>query len=116
MWDKCFTPHPPSYKDIFGIEEDIKKFELDLPSSFCLPTLQAATEHPCVLFQVCSTSFGRVHYLNPFFQNRVLTLQIYHARILLLRPFVQHNRDFAFGDEKLSKFQNHAKYVCLMLW
>lgn len=65
MWDRCFAMHPPSYRDVFNIEEDIKRFELDLPSSFRLPTLQAATEHPCVLFQVRPNSLNTVDPFEP---------------------------------------------------
>ncbi|KAF9468867.1 fungal-specific transcription factor domain-containing protein [Collybia nuda] len=102
MWDNCFAMYSPTYRDIFHIEEDIKRFELDLPSSFRLPTLQVATDHPCVLFQ-----------------NRTLTLQIYHSRVLILRPFLlirQVDKDSNSGDEMLVKLHIHARYVCLMIW
>lgn len=52
IWDECFATRLPSYRVVFELEEEIRKFELELPSSFRSQTMQNAVERPYFLFQV----------------------------------------------------------------
>jgi hypothetical protein len=68
-----------------GLEEDIRRFELELPVSFRSHSMQGALAWPYLLFQVSRIFCGTNCQQNPHYpQNQFLTLQIYHARAILL--------------------------------
>jgi len=98
VWDTCFAARRPTYGSLFALEGQIQKLELDLPSSFRSQTLQEATERP--------------YYV--LFQNRMLTLQICHARTLLLRPCLLFPVDACSGQTDIACFQAHARCASIM--
>ncbi|KAF8897269.1 fungal-specific transcription factor domain-containing protein [Infundibulicybe gibba] len=95
MWERCFASQIPSYKSILDFEEEIRKFERDLPTSFRSQTTQTAVNMPYLLFQ-----------------NRITTLQIYHARAILLRPILLI-KNSPTGETGLSNFHQSARSVCI---
>ncbi|RDB23208.1 putative transcriptional regulatory protein C1F7.11c [Hypsizygus marmoreus] len=100
IWDTCFAARGIAYSEVFSLEGEIQKFELDLPASFRSQTLQGAIERPYIAFQ-----------------NRILTLQMYHTRAIIMRPFLRLpmvEEPTGGRDEKLGNFHAHAKYVCVM--
>ena len=53
MWDQCFSIALPTYRQVLDLEEQLRKFELDLPSSFRHQTTQMAAARPYLTYQVC---------------------------------------------------------------
>ncbi|KAF8076109.1 fungal-specific transcription factor domain-containing protein [Lyophyllum atratum] len=98
IWDTCFAAHRPAYRSLVSLESQIQKFELDLPPSFRPQTLVGTMERPYILFQ-----------------NRMMTLQIYHARAVLLRPFLLLPAEASIGlNEDVANFQAQARYLSIM--
>jgi hypothetical protein len=52
MWDKCFCAAIPSVRTILDIEDQIRQFELDIPTCLRSPSVQVALTRPYLLFQV----------------------------------------------------------------
>jgi len=105
MWDQCFSTALPTYRVVIDLEEQVRQFELELPSSFRYQTTQMAVARPYLSFQYHST-----------------TLDIIHHRMQLLRPFLfvhpTNEREFetlSVQDKKLSKFHKHARSICVTL-
>jgi hypothetical protein len=53
MWDQCFSIALPTYREVLDLEEQLRKFELELPFSFRHQTTQMATARPYLTYQVC---------------------------------------------------------------
>ena len=53
MWDQCFGITQPTYRGVLDFEEQLRKFELDLPISFRHQTTQMAAARPYLAYQVC---------------------------------------------------------------
>ncbi|KIM90631.1 hypothetical protein PILCRDRAFT_916 [Piloderma croceum F 1598] len=99
MWDQCFCTNAPSYQTVIDIERQIRTFELELPGSFRLQSTQGAMARPYLALQ-----------------NQIMTLQIYHVRILLLRPFLfipSTTKSPSPEDKELALFHLYAKTVCI---
>lgn len=98
--DHCFNIITPSYRAVLHTEHQIRLFELGLPSAF----KHGATE-------------GSVRpYI--MFQSQLLVLQIYHAKVLLLRPFI-YKRDVPPYEEEhrtlQEAFDQYACDVCIQV-
>ncbi|KAI0081682.1 hypothetical protein K474DRAFT_1129188 [Panus rudis PR-1116 ss-1] len=101
MWDQCFGVELPTYRTIINLEEEIRKYEAEIPVPINARVPQTV-ESP----------------LNIAFQRQIMTLQIAHLRVILMRPFL-----FALPEpqgglpekhrERLSAFSRHARTVCL---
>jgi len=102
MWDQCFCAVVPSYRMILDIEDQIRRFELDIPACFRSQSVQATHTKP-------------YHLL---FQNQVLTLRIYYVRAVLLRPFFFRRpasdiSNLSTDENKVAILTQHAQVVCL---
>ena len=53
MWDQCFGIALPTYREILVLDEQLSKFELELPFSFRHQTTQIAAARPYLTHQVC---------------------------------------------------------------
>lgn len=53
MWDRCFSIALPTYRVVMDLEDQLRMFELELPSSFRYQTTQMAVARPYLSFQVC---------------------------------------------------------------
>jgi hypothetical protein len=53
MWDQCFGIALPTYREILDLDEQLSKFELELPFSFRHQTTQMAAARPYLTYQVC---------------------------------------------------------------
>jgi hypothetical protein len=53
MCDQCFGIALPTYREVLDLEEQLRKFELELPYSFRHQTTQMATARPYLTYQVC---------------------------------------------------------------
>lgn len=53
MWDQCFSVTLPTYRVVMDLEEQLRKFELELPASLRYQTTQMAVARPYLSFQVC---------------------------------------------------------------
>ncbi|KAF8506033.1 fungal-specific transcription factor domain-containing protein, partial [Russula emetica] len=103
MWDQCFGIALPTYREVLDLEEQLRKFELELPFSFRHQTTQMAAARP---------------YLT--YQYQAITLDIIHNRMLLLRPFLfihptneKEYEGLSAQDKKLSKFHTYARSLCV---
>ena len=56
IWDQCFCVTLPTYRVVIDLEDQLRKFELDLPSSLRYQTTQMAVARPYLALQVCMTS------------------------------------------------------------
>jgi hypothetical protein len=56
IWDQCFCVTQPTYRVVIDLEDQLRKFELDLPSSLRYQTTQMAVARPYLALQVCITS------------------------------------------------------------
>lgn len=52
MWDQCFSTALPTYRQVLDLEEELRKFEPNLPYSFRHQTTQMATARPYLTYQV----------------------------------------------------------------
>ncbi|KDN38171.1 hypothetical protein RSAG8_09674, partial [Rhizoctonia solani AG-8 WAC10335] len=98
--DHCFNILTPSYRTVLHMEHQIRLFELGLPTAF----QHGATE-------------GNVRpYI--MFQSQLLVLQIHHAKVLLLRPFI-YKRDVPPYEEEhrtlREAFDQYACDVCIQV-
>jgi len=53
MWDQCFSVAQPTYRVVIDLEEQLKKFELELPLSFRHQSTQMVAARPYLAHQVC---------------------------------------------------------------
>ena len=53
IWDQCFSTTLPTYRVVMDWEDQLKKFELELPTSLRYQTTQMATARPYLSLQVC---------------------------------------------------------------
>ncbi|KAA1466296.1 hypothetical protein DENSPDRAFT_831104 [Dentipellis sp. KUC8613] len=103
LWDQCFAITLPTYRKVMELEDQFRKFEIELPASFRYQSTQAALARP---------------YLR--FQSQILTLEVYHGRANLLRPFlfIRPSKSASDGisdqDAKLYTFHVHARTICLI--
>ncbi|KAF8743094.1 hypothetical protein RHS02_02614, partial [Rhizoctonia solani] len=101
MSDSCFNIITPSYGAVIHMENQIRLFESGLPNAF----KHGATEgsaRPYIMFQ-----------------TQLLNLQIYHARVLLLRPFIYKRDVPPYTEEHRAlreTFDQHACDVCIQVW
>ncbi|KAF8605476.1 hypothetical protein BDV93DRAFT_62728 [Ceratobasidium sp. AG-I] len=92
--DHCFSTLTPSYRTVLHMENQIRIFELSLPSAF-RPGSGETGSRPYIMFQ-----------------TQVLVLQIHHTRVLLLRPFV-FKRDVApYEAEHVRHQEAFDQYAC----
>lgn len=105
IWDQCFCVTLPTYRVVLDLEEQLRKFELELPTSLRFQTTQTAVSRP---------------YLP--LQYQMLVLEITHNRMQLLRPFLfihpTKDKDFeglSTQDKKLSVFHKHARAICITI-
>ncbi|KAI0265106.1 fungal-specific transcription factor domain-containing protein [Gloeopeniophorella convolvens] len=103
IWDACFSVALPTYRMIMDFEEELRKFDLDLPTSLRYQTTQVALARPYLAFQY-----------------KMLTMEVTYHRAQLLRPFLfihpTKERDFdglSEQDRKLSVFHKHARAICI---
>ncbi|KAI0053037.1 hypothetical protein FA95DRAFT_1601390 [Auriscalpium vulgare] len=103
IWDQCFSIALPSYRTVIDIEEQLRKFERELPASFRYQSTQTTLSRP---------------YLS--YQSQSMLLQLGSTRVQILRPFVfvhpTKDTDMAAlpeQDQKLAIFTKHAKDICL---
>ncbi|KZV64820.1 hypothetical protein PENSPDRAFT_756965 [Peniophora sp. CONT] len=104
VYDGFFSLSLPTYRDVLDLEDQVRKFELEVPSSLRYQT----------------TSDDR---LRPYlaFQNKMLTLELGCMRTYMLAPFLFVHpvspNDMAQQspeERKLAEFHKHAKVVCIM--
>ncbi|KAG8762883.1 hypothetical protein FRC11_007344 [Ceratobasidium sp. 423] len=92
--DHCFTILTPSYRTVLHMEHQIRLFELALPTGF----KHGATE-------------GSVRpYI--MFQSQLLVLQIHHAKVLLLRPFIYKRDVLPYEEEHRELQEAFDQYAC----
>ncbi|KAH9173397.1 fungal-specific transcription factor domain-containing protein [Lactarius sanguifluus] len=103
IWDQCFCVTLPTYRVVLDLEEQLRKFELEIPTSLRFPTTQTTVSRP---------------YLT--LQYQMLVLEITHNRMQLLRPFLfihptkdKDFEDLSSQDKKLSVFHKHARAICV---
>jgi hypothetical protein len=53
IWDQCFCVTLPTYRVVVDVEDQLRKFELDLPASLRYQTTQMAVARPYLAVQVC---------------------------------------------------------------
>ena len=53
LLDQCFSITLPTYREVLDLEEQLRKFELELPFSFRHQTTQMAAARPYLALQVC---------------------------------------------------------------
>jgi hypothetical protein len=56
IWDQCFCITLPTYRVVMDAEDQLRKFELDLPASLRYQTTQVAVARPYLSLQVCMSS------------------------------------------------------------
>jgi hypothetical protein len=56
IWDQCFSVTLPTYRVVIDAEDQLRKFELDLPASLRYQTTQVAVARPYLSLQVCMSS------------------------------------------------------------
>ncbi|KAH9071641.1 fungal-specific transcription factor domain-containing protein [Lactarius deliciosus] len=105
-WDQCFCVTLPTYRVVLDLEEQLRKFELEIPTSLRFPTTQTIVSRPYLAIQY-----------------QMLVLEITHNRMQLLRPFLfihpTKEKDFeglSSQDKKLSVFHKHARAICVTFW
>src|ERR1700761_149015 len=54
IWDQCFCITLPTYRVVVDLEEQLRKFELELPTSLRFQTTQTAVSRPYLPLQVCT--------------------------------------------------------------
>ncbi|KAH7343327.1 fungal-specific transcription factor domain-containing protein [Rhizoctonia solani] len=92
--DHCFSIIPPSYRTVLHMEHQIHLFESTLPPAF----KHGATE-------------GSVRpYI--MFQSQLLGLQIHHAKVLLLRPFIYKRDVSPYEEERRALQEAFDQYAC----
>ncbi|KAI0248675.1 fungal-specific transcription factor domain-containing protein [Lactifluus subvellereus] len=103
IWDQCFCVTLPTYRVVMDMEDQVRKFELDLPTSLRYQTTQMAVARPYLALQY-----------------RMMVLEINHHRMQLLRPFLfihpTKEKDFeglSVEDKKLSVFHKYARSICV---
>ncbi|KAH9048954.1 fungal-specific transcription factor domain-containing protein [Lactarius hengduanensis] len=103
IWDQCFCVRLPTYRVVLDIEDELRKFELEIPTSLRFPTTQTTVSRPYLALQY-----------------QMLVLEIAHSRMLLLRPFLfihptkdKDFEDLSSQDKKLSVFHKHARAICV---
>ncbi|KAG9126146.1 hypothetical protein FRC07_004695 [Ceratobasidium sp. 392] len=98
--DSCFGTLMPTYRTILHMEHEIRIFEMALPAAF-RPGSAETGARPYILFQ-----------------NQILMLQVHHARVLLLRPFI-FKRDvppYEPENQQLQEiFDQYACDVCIQV-
>ncbi|KAI0320608.1 hypothetical protein OF83DRAFT_1103821 [Amylostereum chailletii] len=103
QWDLCFGITLPTYQNVLELEQTLRKFELEIPSSLRYQTAQSALARP---------------YLT--FQNHMLTFEVAGLRVLLLSPFMfvhptkeSELEELSEAERKQALFHKHAKSVCI---
>ncbi|KAH9062232.1 fungal-specific transcription factor domain-containing protein [Lactarius vividus] len=103
IWDQCFCVTLPTYQVVLDLEEQLRRFELEIPTSLRFPTTQTTVSRPYLALQY-----------------QMLVLEITHNRMQLLRPFLfihpTKDKDFeglSSEDKKLSVFHKHARAICV---
>ncbi|CUA67732.1 putative transcriptional regulatory protein C3C7,04 [Schizosaccharomyces pombe 972h-] [Rhizoctonia solani] len=92
--DHCFNIITPSYRTILHMEHRIRLFELGLPPAFKNAETEGSTK-PYITFQ-----------------SQLLTLQIYHAKVLLLRPFIYKRDVLPYEEEHRVLQEAFDQYAC----
>ncbi|KAI9447753.1 fungal-specific transcription factor domain-containing protein [Lactarius indigo] len=103
IWDQCFCVTLPTYRVVLDLEEQLRRFELEIPTSLRFQTAQTTVSRPYLALQY-----------------QMLVLEITHNRMQLLRPFLfihpTKDKDFeglSSQDKKLSVFHKHARAICV---
>ncbi|KAI0306905.1 fungal-specific transcription factor domain-containing protein [Multifurca ochricompacta] len=84
VWDQCFCVTLPTYRVVMDLEEQLRKFELELPMSLRYQTTQIAVARP---------------YLSLQYQMLVSEEKDFD--------------DLSPQDKKLSVFHKHARSICV---
>ncbi|KAG9092877.1 hypothetical protein FS749_015379, partial [Ceratobasidium sp. UAMH 11750] len=92
--DHCFGTLTPTYRTVLHMEHEIRIFEVSLPSAF-RPGSGETGARPYILFQ-----------------NQILMLQVHHARVLLLRPFVFKRDVPPYESENQQSQELFDQYAC----
>ncbi|TFY72108.1 hypothetical protein EVG20_g907 [Dentipellis fragilis] len=98
LWDQCFAITLPTYCKVMELEDQFRKFEIELPASFRYQSTQAALARPYLRFQA-SMYHGRANLLRPF---------------LFIRPSKSGPNGISDQDAKLYTFHVHARTICLI--
>ncbi|QRV73145.1 striatin-interacting protein 1 [Ceratobasidium sp. AG-Ba] len=94
IFDHCFSILMPTYRTILHMEHEIRIFEHSLP----------------IAFRPGSGETGARPYI--LFQNQTLMLQVHHAKILLLRPFVFKRDVPPYEPENQQHQELFDQYAC----
>ncbi|KAG8746787.1 hypothetical protein FRC10_003770 [Ceratobasidium sp. 414] len=92
--DHCFSTLTPTYRTILHMEHEIRIFEVSLPAAF-RPGSAETGARPYILFQ-----------------SQILMLQVHHARVLLLRPFVFKRDAPPYEPENQQLQEVFDQYAC----
>ncbi|KAI9467286.1 hypothetical protein BJY52DRAFT_1182729 [Lactarius psammicola] len=100
IWDQCFSVTLPTYRVVVDLEEQLRKFELELPTSLRFQTTQTAVSRPYLSLQSWRLpTTGCSFWQRPF---------------LFIHP--TKDKDFeglSSQDKKLSVFHKHARAICV---
>ncbi|KAI0068879.1 hypothetical protein BV25DRAFT_1986436 [Artomyces pyxidatus] len=103
IWDQCFSVNVPAYRVVIDFEEQLRKFERELPATFIYQSTQTTIARP---------------YLS--FQNQLMIIEICNTRVQLLRPFLfihptkdSDMNELSERDRKVCHFHKYAKAICL---
>lgn len=92
--DHCFNILTPSYRTVLHMENQIRMFEMSLPQAFRHGASEGSVR-PYILFQ-----------------SQLLILQVHHARVLLLRPFIYKRDVSPYEDEQRGHQEAFDQYAC----
>ena len=105
VYDGFFSLTLPTYKDVLHLEEQVRKFELDIPASLRYQTTSDDRLRPYLGFQVSlATLSEEIHDRLIITQNKMLTLEL-----VCMRAYIRHMHKVCLFPKQECQILNTAR-------